>query len=422
MSPRIVVRVITTSAFLLLSETGFAQTTGTPPTRPPAGNPTTGTGSINTTNLPNTNNTTNTNNTSKGPGYTPPIFLSGRVALEDGSPPPEPATIERVCGSSARAEGYTDSHGNFGIQLGNESGVFQDASETPSRNSIPGSAGSAGASTSTGTGGMGSGGSLGGTYNRYQNCDLRAKLAGYRSQSISLANRQPLDDPNIGTILLHKDGGEGGTLVSASTLGAPKEARKAYERGLQFIKKSKSEDAAKEFEKAVQIYPQHAEAWFELGRIQIERGQTEVARQSFSQSIQSDPKYVLPHVQLSLLALQAKQWKELAYLSDRGMRLDSFDYPQLFLFNAVANYNLHHFDVAERSLKQAIRLDTQHRFPDIIRLNGLILVLHKDYQAAVDQFQQYLKASPDAEEAAAVRKQLAEIEQAMASATSRPKE
>jgi tetratricopeptide (TPR) repeat protein len=420
MSPRIVVRVITNCSLFILLEAAPAQTAPPVPTRPPStAAPTTGAPNVNIpTTLPST--TTAPSNTKPGgPAYNPPIFLTGRVALEDGSPPPEPVTIERICGSSARAEGYTDSRGNFGIELGNENGVFQDASETTQRTTFPGGGGLGGQTASSG-----GAASPMGSFTKYQNCELRARLAGYRSQSISLANVRPLDDPNIGTILLHKDGAaDTGTKISASSLGAPKDARKAYEHGLQDIKKSKTDDAVKEFEKAVQLYPDYAEAWFELGRTQIDAGNTEAARQSFASSIKADPKYINPHVQLALLALHEKQWKELADISDRGMRLDSFEYPQLFLFNAVANYNLHKFDAAERSIKQATRLDTQHRFPDIMRLNGLILVLHKDYSAAADQFRLYLKSAPNGEDAATVRAQLTELDHLTArSAADTPKE
>src|SRR5436305_1095648 len=38
-----------------------------------------------------------------------PIFLSGKVLVSDGSLPPDPVTIERVCQGYVRPEGYTDS-------------------------------------------------------------------------------------------------------------------------------------------------------------------------------------------------------------------------------------------------------------------------------------------------------------------------
>ena len=209
--------------------------------------------------------------------------------LENGTPPPEPVTIERVCNGNPHAEGYTDTNGSFGIQLGNETGVFQDASEEAPAERIPGMAPATGSMSGTGSGGTASNAATGGPYMRYQNCEIRAKLAGYRSQSIMLANRRSLDDPNLGTILLHKDGEDAGTIVSANSLAAPKDSRKAYERGMQALKKNKTEEAGKEFEKAVALYPNHAEAWFELGRIQARRGQADAARESLDSFHQSRP-------------------------------------------------------------------------------------------------------------------------------------
>ncbi|MDR3701960.1 MAG: tetratricopeptide repeat protein [Candidatus Sulfopaludibacter sp.] len=413
MSPRNVVRAVTvSSAFLLLISTGFAQGRGATPPAPPSGTgaPTTGAGT-GTVNIPTNPNTTNpSTGTKTSPGYIPPLYLTGRVMLENGTPPPEPVTIERVCNGNPHAEGYTDTNGGFGIQLGNESGVFQDASEENTRGSVPGMTPATGSMNGSGSGSVGSSAATGGPYLRYQNCEIRAKLAGYRSQSILLANRRSMDDPNIGTILLHKDGDEAGTLVSANSLAAPKDARKAYERGMLAVRKNKLDEASKEFEKAVALYPNHAEAWFELGRIQARRGQTDAARQSFDNSIKADPKFVSPYVQLSILSMEAKNWRELSELTDRAMRLDSFDYPQLFLFNAVANYNLHKFGAAETSLKQAVRLDTQHRYPDIQHLMGLVLILHKDYAGAAEQFRAFLKMAPDSPDAAGVRSQLAEMD------------
>ena len=61
-----------------------------------------------------------TSNNSNGQYPGRPIFLTGRVMLEDGTPPPRPAAIERVCGTYRRIEGHTDSKGYFSIQLGKD--------------------------------------------------------------------------------------------------------------------------------------------------------------------------------------------------------------------------------------------------------------------------------------------------------------
>jgi len=374
-----------------------------------------GTGSIGTptTGRTNTNtNNTNTNTTSTTPAYQQPLFVSGRVVLEDGTPPSQPAVIERICLGNPHAEGYTDTHGYFMIQLGNEAGVFQDASESfgSSPMGMPGMGGQSSAgvpSTNTSTRGLNSD-------NPYMNCDLRAKLPGYRSQSVSLANRRPMDDPNIGNILLHREGADEGTTVSASSLAAPKDARKAFTKAQELRKKHKIDDAADELAKATQIYPAYAEAWFELGLIQASRGQTADARQSFEQAIKGDPKFVNPYVEMSVMEMRAKRWPELAALTAKAIKLDSFDYPQLYLFNGVANYNEKDFDSAEKSVREALRLDTRHVFPDSERLMGLVLIQKQNYTDAAEHLRAYLRVAPESDESAAVRKQVTLLEGAIA--------
>jgi tetratricopeptide (TPR) repeat protein len=352
----------------------------------------------------------------------PPIFLSGRVVTEDGQPPPEPARIERVCNGNPHGEGFTDSQGYFSIQLGNASGsVVYDASEN-SGFSTMGMSGTSGASGPSGMSGIGNQqqssnlGSGGAMMDRWlENCDLQARVGGYRSQTVSLAGRRPMDNPDIGVILLHRLGpNESGTVVSASSLAAPKDARKAYDKGLESARKGKPDEALKSFEKAVAVYPGYAIAWCELGRIQVARSQIDSARESFDRASKADPKYVEPYLQLSLLAMRQQKWVELADLSDKAGKLDSFDYPQLFFFNAVANYSLHNLDTAEKSIQQAEHLDTRHQYPQIAHLHGVILIQRQDYPAAAERLRAYLKLAPNANDGDRVRAQLVEIEKVTA--------
>src|SRR5579859_4765596 len=110
---------------------GGAPSTGpTAPTGPGMGTPTPGAPGT-TPGMPNPNqypNNTNPNNNNRFPDQQRPIFLSGKVMLDDGTPPSEPVTIERVCNGNPRAEAYTDSKGRFSFQLGQTQGVMQDAS------------------------------------------------------------------------------------------------------------------------------------------------------------------------------------------------------------------------------------------------------------------------------------------------------
>ena len=246
--------------------------------------------------------------------------------------------------------------------------------------------------------------------NRYIDCDIRARLAGFRSQSVSLATRRPMDPPDIGTILLHRMGENEGTTVSAVSLAAPKDAKKAFDKAMDARKKHKTDDAAKNLEKAVEIYPKYAAAWCELGRIQAQRGDAEKARESFEAATKADPKFVSPILEIALLDWKAEKWQDVADRTDKVIKLDSFDYPQAHFLNALSNYYLKNFDVAEKSAREAVRLDTRKQYLTTIRLLGVILAQKEDYTGATEQLKSYLQLAPQASDAAVVRNQLTQLE------------
>lgn len=408
MSRKVGVRAIAVAATLLSSSPVFSQkggpagstgTTGTGTT----GGGTTGTGSVTGVGRPTSTNTTGNTQPAPTVNIPQPIFVSGRVMIEDGTPPSEPVVLMTVCNGMNHSEGYTDSKGYFSLELGSNRGVIQDASEYSSTpTNVP--AGMAGTSSSTGRG-------LGANADhKYMGCDLQAKLAGFRSQSVNISNRRPMEDPNVGTILLHRLGKEEGQTVSMVSLAAPKDAKKAYDRGMDFVKKKKFADAQDSFEKAVESYPNYAVAWYELGRLRMSQDQLDIARGSFEQAIKSDPKFVLPYMSLSILELDAKRWPQLAEVTEKVMKLDPFDYPQAFFFNSVANFNMRNLEAAEKSGLDAERLDTRNEFPQLHHLLGMILADRKDWAGAEKRFKDYLRLAPTGSDAATVRTLLSQVE------------
>jgi tetratricopeptide (TPR) repeat protein len=333
-----------------------------------------------------------------------PVPITGRVMVDDGVPPAETVVIERVCGGVSRAEGYTNQKGYFAINLGMEQAVMQDASTS-------GGLFGGGGMRFPGQGQMSSdrgGGAISGQ--RFTNCDLRANLPGYRSQEVSLANRSEMDSPDVGTIFLHRLGNVEGRIISTISLAAPKDARKAFEKGMDQVRKNKLDDAMKNYQKAVEVYPKYSAAWFELGKLQAAKGQADAAHQSFDAAVGADPKYLYPYLELSRLALGAKNWRELADVTGHAVKLDPFDYPQQFFFNSVAHYNLQNMDAAEASAREAEKLDTGHHYPQVSHLLSIILAQRQDYTGAAGELRNYLKFAPGAADAAAVRGQLDQLE------------
>ena len=380
---------------------------------PPTGTgTTTGTAPTPTTTTPTTTTPTTTTPTTL-PGSRP-MYVSGRVLTEDGTPPPGSVTIVRICSGVSRAMGYTDGKGNFSFDMNHADSAFQDASNpgtigissdpTNTRASLDDPLSQMRGNSSSSMGGFGSNSSA------LMGCELRAQLGGYRSSAIQLAQRRSMDDPEVGTIFLHRMGQDEGSTVSMTAMMAPKDAKKAFEKGLDALKKKKTEDAQKEFEKAVAAYPKYADAWFRLGTLQLSEKNTEAARNSFGQAIAADPKLVTPYVELAILDARDGKWKETAESTGKAIRLDPVDFPVAFYFDAVANYNLQNFEAAEKSARQLQKLDTQHRYPMADRILAAVLADKKDYPGAAQQMRNYLRFAGAAKDADEARGQLQQLE------------
>ena len=332
-----------------------------------------------------------------------PLFLSGKVVLQDGTAPPDSAIIQLVCGGNPRPQAYTDSKGRFHFQVGQNSTLIPDASVSSASDREFGGFG--------GTGTRGTpGGSGFGAEQKLMGCELRADLPGYRSTIVNLTGRRFMDNPDVGQIVLHRLGNVEGSTVSVTSLEAPKDAKKAFEKGAENNRKRKWQDAQKSLEKAVELYPKYASAWFELGVAQQAQNNLEGARKSFEQALAADPKFVKPYMPLAGLALKEQKWAEVAERTDKLVRLDPVDFPSAYFYSAVAHFNLRNLDAAEKSAREGVKLDTDHRIPKMEHVLGVILANKRDYASAAQHMRNYLTLAPDAQDAEAVRKQLSDIE------------
>jgi tetratricopeptide (TPR) repeat protein len=389
---------------------GLGQTTRSGASSPAPTTPTTpgsaGTGSTTTpgrTTTP-TNPFPDPNQTTDPSQMQRPIFISGKVLLDSGTPPPESVTIERVCNGTPRAEAYTDSKGRFSFQLGQNNGMMQDASM---------------GSSNSGLGGFGSGsgakqtnpfGQTGISERDLNGCEIRASLAGYRSDMVPLTGHRSMDNPDLGTIVLHHMGNVEGVTVSASSLNAPKDAKKAFDKGSDLLKKKKIADGRKELERAVEIYPAYAAAWYELGQAKELQSDTEGAQAAYMKALTVDAKFLNPYQPLVGIYVKQQKWQEAADASGKLIKLDPVDYPEAHYYNAVSNYFLKNFDVAEKSIRDLQKLDTQNRMTKSSKLLGAILVEKQDYAGAAEQIKKYLSFLPLGEEDEGAKKQLIELE------------
>jgi tetratricopeptide (TPR) repeat protein len=360
-------------------------------------------------------------NTQPGNGVTTPdfsqhpFFLSGKVTMEDGTAPPDSVTIQLVCHGSPRSIGHTDPKGGFSIDLNNH--ATQMSSADASENGSPSYAGPVGApgSAYSHTTGPGTGGSAqqGVAERDLMGCDVQAALAGFRSDIVHLSSRRSLDDSDIGTMIMRRLANVEGSTISVTSAMAPKDAKKALERAQNFIKKEKWDDAQKELQKAVQIYPKYAVAWAELGSVQEHLNNPEAARTSFALALHVDSKLVTPYLELASLAATGQKWQEVSDYSDSALKLNPVDFPQAYLLNSMSNFYLKKMDAAEKSARTGIIHDPEHRFPKMNELLGSVLIEKQDYAGAAEQFRRYILYAPEGSDTSSARKQLADIERSL---------
>jgi len=329
--------------------------------------------------------------------------------MYDGGAPPESVTIELACSAnSVKPEGYTDSHGSFSFNLGQNNGVFADASTDDfSDLGLPGLSSSSNNGFGAGPGGAANANSD----TAYWDCELRARLPGYRSDTVSLAGRRMLDTPDVGVILLYPIAKIQGLITSATSIQAPKDARKAYEKGVKALKKHKTDEAEQDFRKAVQIYPRHAEAWLALGKILEQREHDPEARAAYASALAADSKFVYPYQQLYQMALREQNWKDLEKNTADLLRLDPFEFPVAYYFNALAHLELKEYDAAEKSAQQAVEADRKQSNPKTRYLLGAIQIQRQNWTGAAENLRAYLKAVPNAADKAQVEKTLGQLDQ-----------
>ncbi|HLH00105.1 MAG TPA: tetratricopeptide repeat protein [Bryobacteraceae bacterium] len=330
-----------------------------------------------------------------------PMFLTGKVMMEDGTPPPDSVGIQIVCRATPRTIAYTDRKGNFSVDLTDRNTAFiADASDPSADFGVPTTRNTSGQRTIC----PGEPGLMG--------TSVQADLAGFRSDVITLGTRRSLDDPNVGTLILHRLGNVEGLTISATSGLAPKDAQKALEKGRAAEAKQKWPDAEKELQKAVAIYPKYAAAWLELGNVQQRQKNVDGARSSYAQALAADSKFVPPYLQLASMAATEQKWQEVVDDTDHLLHLNPINFPQAWMFNALANYYLGKKDEAEKSAREGISHDPAHRYPRMNYLLGVLLSQKQDFAASAENIRAYLKYAPNAADAGEIRKQLAEIEKA----------
>ena len=233
-------------------------------------------------------------------------------------------------------------------------------------------------------------------------CSVTIRLKGYRTKQATFRNNS--------VVVLKRTGDNEGSLVSMTALKAPEAAQKAFGKGVAAMTDRKWAAAQKNFERAVEIYPEYSAAWSDLGEVLNEQSKPKEARTAWEKAVEVDPKYTKPYVQLARLALEERRMEDAANIAERAMAMKPVEFPTLYFYDAAANYNLKRLDASEKSVRRAIDLDANHEIPRAEFLLGSVLAAKGDRSGALEHLRKYLAIAPKATDADAVNRLIEKIE------------
>ena len=338
-----------------------------------------------------------------------PMYLSGQVLLDDGQEPGQQVKIELNCQGTMIRQEFTSHNGMFSLEI-SRGGSTEDTLRPMDASASTSSYSPVDGRISSGS--QGSGALSSATIQRRQvdlsACDLTARLQGYQSDVLRLGRRRALDSPDIGVILLHNLEGSAGGTISLKTLAAPKKAKEAYEKaGKEFTKEHPDySKMAKELEKAIDIYPQFASAWYLLGEIRLKQNDRPSAAKAFEEAKAADPAYVNPYLSLAFMALEEERWQEAVDLSGQTLEMN----PQLtkaHYYTALANSSLGHVDDAESSALLVLKHNQAQIYPLIYYVLGSAEAQRGNFPSAAARFRSFLEIQPSLSLSGKLKEQLA---------------
>lgn len=250
-------------------------------------------------------------------------------------------------------------------------------------------------------------------------CAVEAKAFGYESTVARFAVRSSSGVVDIGVLTIQRNASgdaqdrnkeRSGQTVSATSLKAPPDAVKLFDRGSRSLQQGKFASAAKDFESATKIYPEYAEAWLNLGRARESLDSLGPARDAFLRAAGLDPQMAGPPAELGLLAARQNDLASAVRYLDESLRLDPAGSYQACYWDAIVNLMLKRYDVAERSARAALRFGDSGPQVRVNYVLGMALLARGNNPEAKQRLSRYLELAPKAPERDQVQKELSRLE------------
>jgi len=190
-------------------------------------------------------------------------------------------------------------------------------------------------------------------------------------------------------------------VINAALAQVPEDARKLYEKGVEYSKGGDAVKAVESLKSAVDLYPNFPIALNELGVQYLKLGKPEKAVGVLRNAVKLDPEGFSPKLNLGIALLETKQYTQAQErLTEAVQKNSSSPIPKMYLGLTYAQ--LGNFENAEKQLLEAIGMGGNYVGLAHYYLGGLYWK-KRDYPKAVEQLEKYLQLTPNATDADRVR-------------------
>jgi tetratricopeptide (TPR) repeat protein len=203
--------------------------------------------------------------------------------------------------------------------------------------------------------------------------------------------------------------GPKGTL-NARVAQIPPPAHKEFDLGKQRMQAQDAKGSLQHFQKAIDLYPNYAEAYQLMGVVNMETGKLADAEPQLAKATEIEPNLATAFFALGICRNQMAKYPEAETALARGLELEPTS-PDGHYHIAEAYWNLGRWDDSEPHARKALALKPDLA-PAHVLLGNALLRKH-DAPAALKEFQEYLRLAPQGEFAPATRAAVERLEKGL---------
>lgn len=199
-----------------------------------------------------------------------------------------------------------------------------------------------------------------------------------------------------------RDARPGTVSAAEAAQNIPKAARKAYEQGVKLQKENHPQQALEQFNKAIELFPAYFQALAERGNLLTQHNKLAEAETDFVRALQLNDKYAPAYRGIGHCQIQQKNFQAAVSNLEKSFVLDP-NAPMTLLLLGYANLSLNRYEEARQCFQQALKLGASSTARAHVYL-AEIYAHEQKFKEAADSIAAYLKANPNATDAANLRK------------------